>query len=381
VARLHRLTRLGLVDDVRREIDGLTAQSIVDFERNATWLPAMSFLAEAITLVGDRERAGVLYDVLLPYASRNATVIMITSRGSIARWLGLLATTLGRHDDAAQHFAAALAMNRSMGARPLVAVTLHDHARGLLSRGSADDVTQARDLAREAHTLASDLGMPGLVDRCAALLDSIARRPAAPAPARDGFHLARDGQFWRLSRSGNSVLLKNAKGLVYLAQLVQNPDEEIHVLDLVAAYAREGATGAGTSATEVPAGGGFAESLLDRKARAAYEQRLASLGEQLATAEASGDPETVLALRQEIESLRRELARTIGLGGRTRRSSDTERARISVTRTIRLALTHIVDASPELGGELAHSIRTGTFCRYVSSTPASTGEAAIPSVR
>ncbi len=376
VARLHRLTRLGLVDDVRREIDGLTGQSIVDFERNATWLPAMSFLAEAITLVGDRERAGVLYDVLLPYAHRNATVIMITSRGSIGRWLGLLATTLERHDDAAKHFEAALAMNKSMGARPLVAVTLLDQASGLLARGDAGDVVHARDLAREAHTLASDLGMPGLVDRCAGLLDSVADRPAAPAPAGEGFHLTRDGQFWKLSRAGSSVLLKNAKGLVYLAELVQNPGAEIHVLDLVAAYARERTAGVGASDDEAPPGGGYSESLLDRRARAAYQQRLASLGEQLAAAEASGDPEPVFALRQEITSLQREIARTTGLGGRARRSSDAERARISVTRTIRLALARIVDASPELGGELARSIRTGTFCRYVSSTPSSAGHEA-----
>lgn len=371
VARLHRLTRLGLVDDVRREIDGLTAQSIVDFERNASWLPAMSFLAEAITLVGDRERAGVLYDVLLPYAHRTATVIMITSRGSIGRWLGLLATTLGRHDDAAKHFEAALAMNRSMGARPLVAVTLLDQASGLLARGGAGDDVHARDLAREAHALASDLGMPELVDRCARLLDSVADRPAAPAPAPAGvgFHLTRDGQFWKLSRAGSSVMLKNVKGLVYLAELVQKPGAEIHVLDLVAAYARECASGVGAAGEGVPSGGAFSESLLDRKARAAYERRLSSLGEQLAAAEARGDPEPVLALREELTSLRREIARTTGLGGRTRRSSDAERARISVTRTIRLALARIVDASPELGGELARSIRTGTFCRFVPSTP------------
>jgi hypothetical protein len=71
-----------------------------------------------------------------------------------------------------------------------------------------------------------------------------------------------------------------------------------------------------------------------------------------------------MALQQELDSLRRELARATGLGGRSRRTSDAERARISVTRTIRLALTRIVEASPELGGELARRIRTGTFCCY-----------------
>jgi hypothetical protein len=78
-----------------------------------------------------------------------------------------------------------------------------------------------------------------------------------------------------------------------------------------------------------------------------------------------GDPQLTRALREEIAALDRELARAIGLGGRSRQASDAERARISVTRTIRLALTRIAEAAPGSGAHLTRRIRTGTFCVYV----------------
>lgn len=370
VALLHRSTRLGHADDVRRELEFLTARSFVDFDRNATWLAAMSFLSEAVALVRDLERAAVLYDVLLPYATRNATVLMITSRGSISHSLGLLAATLGRHTEATQHFDTALAMNRRMGARPMVAVTLHDYAAALLRAANPGAATRAHELAREAHAIAADLGMPELVARCEMILEGL-ELPTPKNSAGNGiFTLARDGPFWTLARDGRHVLLKHAKGLSYLAELLRRPDLEIHVLDLVAAYAGEGGSKVGgrTVASTGFARERFSEEVLDAKARRDYERRLASLDEQLAAAEASGEPEERATVLEEITALRQELARTTGLQGRTRRSSDAERARISVTRTIRLSLAHIAEASPELGGQLARSIRTGTYCRYVTGS-------------
>jgi hypothetical protein len=89
------------------------------------------------------------------------------------------------------------------------------------------------------------------------------------------------------------------------------------------------------------------------------------LAADLEAAQGRGDPEQTLALREEIEALDRELARATGLCGRSRHTSDAERARISVTRTIRLALTRIAEAAPVPGAHLARRIRTGTFCVYV----------------
>jgi hypothetical protein len=76
----------------------------------------------------------------------------------------------------------------------------------------------------------------------------------------------------------------------------------------------------------------------------------------------------------EIETLGRELSRAVGLGGRDRRAaSASERARINVTRAIKIALERIAEHNPALATLLTSSIRTGTFCSYApdSRLPAS----------
>ena len=67
----------------------------------------------------------------------------------------------------------------------------------------------------------------------------------------------------------------------------------------------------------------------------------------------------------EREWLLAELRRASGLGGRMRRTtSDSERARVNVTRTLRAALDRISVAAPQAGAHLKASIRTGLECRY-----------------
>ncbi|MGH2489813.1 MAG: transcriptional regulator, partial [Candidatus Limnocylindria bacterium] len=86
---------------------------------------------------------------------------------------------------------------------------------------------------------------------------------------------------------------------------------------------------------------------------------------ELAEAEEWQDPERASRLRQEIDFLARELGAAVGLGGRDRRAaSNAERARVSVTRTIKAALDRIGEHSPSLGSHLAATVRTGTFCSY-----------------
>ena len=135
LANLARLARTGAIDELRQELVVLGKHGFADFERNGTWLAAMSWLSEAIELAGDRDRATVLYPILLPFADRIATVSHIASRGSISRSLGLLAATMESWDESDRHFAAANAMHRRMGARPHIALTCHDHARMLLRSG------------------------------------------------------------------------------------------------------------------------------------------------------------------------------------------------------------------------------------------------------
>src|SRR5262249_59994286 len=96
------------------------------------------------------ERAVTLYELLLSYADRCATVGIAAARGSVARFLGLLATVLSRYDDAERHFEKALEINARIRARIWVAHTQHDYARMLVARDGPGDPTRAAPLAAPA---------------------------------------------------------------------------------------------------------------------------------------------------------------------------------------------------------------------------------------
>lgn len=103
----------------------------------------------------------------------------------------------------------------------------------------------------------------------------------------------------------------------------------------------------------------------DARARAAYKQRLAELDADLAEAEQWNDTERATRLRAEKDFLVHELAAATGLGGRPRRlGSETERARVNVTRAIRSAIDRIRERLPQGAAYLDQTIHTGTRCVY-----------------
>ena len=119
----------------------------------------MSLLAEVAVLVGDGDAADRLYRALLPWAAFNAVDVAEGFRGSIARYLGLLATSTGRLDEAGQHFSEALAANTQMGARPWVAYTESDYAQMLSRRNLPGDRERAQSLREQALATFAELGM------------------------------------------------------------------------------------------------------------------------------------------------------------------------------------------------------------------------------
>ncbi|MBL8925421.1 MAG: hypothetical protein JNM77_04185 [Pseudonocardia sp.] len=115
----------------------------------------------------------------------------------------------------------------------------------------------------------------------------------------------------------------------------------------------------------MPAVGGRGDELLDARARSMYRRRLADLDDELAEAERWNDTERAGRLRVERDFLIRELTAAMGLSGRPRRlGSDTERARLNVTRAIRTAIARIRDRVPSTGAHLDTAIRTGARCSY-----------------
>jgi hypothetical protein len=174
-----------------------------------------------------------------------------------------------------------------------------------------------------------------------------------------------DGDTRTVTFVGTTVLLRDLKGMRYLARLLAAPGRELHVLDLVTAV--HGVTvGSGPAADdELRLAADDAGPLLDDQARLAYRRRLVEAEEDIAEAEEMGDQERAALARADRDHLVAELARAFGLAGRGRRAASTsERARGSVTRAIRYAMDRIGDRHPALGDHLVRTVRTGTYCAY-----------------
>ena len=173
----------------------------------------------------------------------------------------------------------------------------------------------------------------------------------------------REGDYWSLAFEGRIARVKDLKGMHYLARLLADPGREFHALDLI--VLERGANAPAESHTEY-ADLGDAGEMLDASAKEAYRRRLAEIEEDIQDAQARSDTGRAIQASAERDFLVRELSRAVGLDGRDRRTgSASERARASVTRAIRQAMTRIRKHHPSLAGHLDHAIRTGTYCGYM----------------
>jgi pimeloyl-ACP methyl ester carboxylesterase len=229
----------------------------------------------------------------------------------------------------------------------------------LVSRTVADLVAGARIafVDRGSHTLAT------VRDSWQLLATSAGRAPAQVAPEEPAMLFRREGDYWTVAFEGTVVRMHDAKGLGYLARLLRHPHREFHALDLLAGDTPRGSDLAhedGLTAATLDAG-----AVLDEPAKHAYRERIAELEAELEQARSWNDPERTACVEGELDALTRALAGALGLGGRDRRSaSDSERARVSVTKALRSAVRRLEDQHPELGRHLSLAVHTGTFCTY-----------------
>jgi hypothetical protein len=215
-----------------------------------------------------------------------------------------------------------------------------------------------------------------------------------------------NGEYWIIGYDESTFSLRDLRGLHYVQLLLKHPGREFHVLDLIhgagpqANYesatrdvdlARQddptvnvdepgGAAEFDNPTAEVSSllqdvlhvGLGDAGELIDAQAKKDYRRRYLALKEELEELLMRGDVDRAEEIKSEIDFLGRELARGVGLGGRTRRAgSISERARISVQRAIKAAINRISEHHRALGDLLSHSVKTGYLCSYVPASPPS----------
>ncbi|HEV8634284.1 MAG TPA: AAA family ATPase [Chloroflexota bacterium] len=191
-------------DAARAEFEQLAANDFADLPHDLSWLAEIAVLAQTCAYLGDARRAAALYGILRPYDGR---VIVAshgdTCQGPVAHYLGVLATTLGRWEDALAHFAAAEAIEARLGARPALARTREAHATALLSRRRREDLPRARELLEGALAVYRELGIERGAARARARLGE-PRLTARAAPAYPAGLTQREVEVLRLIAGGRS---------------------------------------------------------------------------------------------------------------------------------------------------------------------------------
>ncbi|HYL57413.1 MAG TPA: AAA family ATPase, partial [Candidatus Acidoferrales bacterium] len=197
---------------------------------------------------------------------------------------------------------------------------------------------------------------------------------AGNSPTQNGVFAVK-GDYWTLGLGRVTFPIKDIKGLSYIQRLLQHPGEEFHSLDLLniasvdpdlsnTVVDHEDANPVGITVRRGLTGD--AGEMLDAQAKHEYKRRLDELKEKLEDQRERGNHERADQIETEIEFVHHELERSMGRGGRDRRTgSNAERARLNVTRAIRAALEKITEQQPALGELLDRSIRTGSFCSYI----------------
>ena len=111
----------------------------------------------------------MLSDLLAPYSD---LVVSVHSWpvNYVTHYLGLLATSLGRFDEAAGHFQATVEKQLDLGTPGWLAHTRFEWARMLLARHGPGDVEQAREMVGQALARARELGLGNLERRAVALM-------------------------------------------------------------------------------------------------------------------------------------------------------------------------------------------------------------------
>jgi DNA-binding SARP family transcriptional activator len=152
-------------EKARAELRTLAADNFQDLEVGTEWFFGASLLAEACERLDEAAHAPRLYEALLPYGDYVVITHPEINLGAAARYLGLLASAMGRADDAVRHLERALETNERLGVRPWLARTQADLARTLSARGTPGDVDRAGDLSRAALGTFDALGMEEPAER------------------------------------------------------------------------------------------------------------------------------------------------------------------------------------------------------------------------
>jgi tetratricopeptide (TPR) repeat protein/predicted Ser/Thr protein kinase len=165
---------LGRIAQAREEFERFAANDFADLPRHLLMPTYLMELSTAAATLGDKSRAAYLYELVGTCHDR---VFLVGGNnaciGTRSLWLGVLAATLERRDDAVAHFEDALETSARLGLLPWLARTRYEYARMLIERDSSGDKEKAKTLLTEATATYRELGMPTFLEDAQELLNDL----------------------------------------------------------------------------------------------------------------------------------------------------------------------------------------------------------------
>jgi hypothetical protein len=221
---------------------------------------------------------------------------------------------------------------------------------------------------RAAARSFQDFGAERWASRAERLADGLAERsPVATAGVSSVGVFRSEGGMRKVGHRDDSVLMRDLKGFRYIERLLAEPGREFHVLDLIAVErgTLPGHLTVDRDQVRVATAVDASLPVIDDVARDAYRRRLADVDDDIDEARRLNDIGRLELAERDREYLIAELTSAVGLGGRRRSVGGTaERARTSVTRSVRYSLSRLADHHPAVAAHLEQSIHTGMYCVY-----------------
>jgi tetratricopeptide (TPR) repeat protein len=155
--------------EARRVLQPIAASGF-DVPLDVLWGQTVTDWAAVCSYLGDTANAALLRERLEPYARQLALPAGGIANGAIAHYLGLLATTLGDHEEAEAQFRTAGTFHERIGAPSWLARTRLEWARMLLTRRQPGDADRARELLGQTLATARELGLAKVERDAVALL-------------------------------------------------------------------------------------------------------------------------------------------------------------------------------------------------------------------
>lgn len=179
--------------------------------------------------------------------------------------------------------------------------------------------------------------------------------PDALVPAPPPYEFRKENSGWIIRFGGRPVTAGNLKGLVYIHYLLENPDRDIPVVEMLANIMGD----------ERVRAVGNSGPVIDEASFQQYRKVLQDLQEEMDEARHLKDNAQVERIRKEMNTLATTVLKSRGLGGRKRNlADDVDKIRSATTLAIRRAIEKIQKNSSPCGEHLNDRIDTGATMRY-----------------